>query len=145
MNRNHLTLTGLCCGLIAAFIMFAAPGAQAQVITCCDVTYDNNTDCPITFCVRTASGPVCVTVPAHGSVVITLPNSLCGNPPLYLVDRCGQNIALVNGCVNVALSPNCCAQVCLSAGFAGCWFVTATPLAVKCLCPIDADLGLLGQ
>lgn len=148
MNRTLALVRALGCAAALLFCTaFVLPETAAAQAACCDVTYTNNTACPITFCIRTASGPICVTVAAGGTVVITLPAALCNNPAMYVVDRCDNNVKLpLTGCISpVALSPGCCAQICVTSGIAGCWFVTANPLAVKCLCPLPAELGALAR
>lgn len=147
-TTSRLWMLGCAAALFICTAFVAPTATKAQPVPCCDVSFDNNTACAITFYIRTASGPIGVNVPAGGNVVITLPPSLCDDPSIYVVDQCNNRVKIPFGCVNVALPPDCCTQICMTAGIAGCWFVSADPLPFDCFCilgPLDNQLSYLEQ
>ena len=110
--------------------------AQDDIPAPCCITFNNTMPCPITFCVKTPGGPVCVSVPANTTgISVTFQNIDCAGPTVYVTDICGNaRVIPPQGCALVALG-SCCPRICLTRDLTRCWQVTTTPSQLCYGCP----------
>jgi hypothetical protein len=130
MNRRTLTARII---IMAAFILAASLGiSTATQAQCCTATITNNTNCPITICIRTVNGSQCAVYPANSVQVVNVP---CIAFQVW-VESCGIPVQVLPGmCVDpVHLAGGCCAKVCFGKDAAGCYTITAGPSAFACPC-----------
>lgn len=112
--------------------------AQDDTPSPCCFTFNNTMACAITFCVKTPSGPACITIPANTTgVSVTLQNIDCTSPTLYVTDNCGnERVIPPQGCAIVAVG-NCCPRICMTRELTRCWQITTTPSPICYACPQD--------
>jgi hypothetical protein len=124
----HRALVAAAIAVVAAIVMSGS--ALAQV--CCTATITNNTNCPITICIRTAAGNQCTQYAANSVQVVNVP---CV-PFQVWVATCGGHVQIPpGGCVEpVALQGGCCAKVCFGKDANNCYTITADPSNMACPC-----------